>query len=191
MTIYTLELMDPESLKRLPSISELSELCLFLCSGILDFLTEHILIREVKRKQEMVGHMAVMKQSIKSLGESIPGNPRNRHPIVNLHVCIKKQIIGANVVQEFKMNTLLNVHPTILVEIMDKLLENGLICMKPHFAHSFTKILFCECMETIRTVVQDLYMIVPARRTHLKPTSIVVTVEFEDQRVESVSLVEH
>jgi hypothetical protein len=186
MTIYTLDLLQPASLSRLWPARKVPELSLHICSNIIAHLSV-----------VLAGHPPVMPRTIAHLNADL-----QRHMGVlgmamsdRTDIPYRMRVIGINVVrrvspitsltQAFTMSTLSKVHPRILVELISKLLENSLLCMRPHLC-SLPVTMVNEYTGKIIDILYSLFLIMNNKVSFLQPgiAAAIITVEFKDDVIE-------
>jgi hypothetical protein len=192
MTIYKIDLLRPESLKGLPSGSEIFRLCRYVCLDIIRFLLYHFETHHRQNAVTLLDDIATLNWCMDILEEADPRNTEVSHSINILKIAVEKQVLrsSCNSRQTFTLYTLKGVHTATLVNLISTILENSLMCVDPSW-YSLPEALLTECTRKIRKIILDLTLIFPEATTYTQPDFVLarLTVEFQDHLYDVKTLV--
>jgi hypothetical protein len=161
MTIYTIDLLKLSSVNKLPSSQTVIEICQSISIDILQSLTNLRRTYNLREYRMIMNHIYVLGQYGNLIGERDSVQTENHCPFSIRYFCIERQIFSGTIIKQYcRLDTLKDVLPSVLIQLLHQALVNGLICAKLS-RHSMSEALYGEWREKIRRLSRELLDIFP------------------------------
>jgi hypothetical protein len=132
MTEYTIDILQPNSFRRLPSAQEVINLTRLMSNNLLDHLSEIITPGSEENALSIREYMKSIDICLSLLGSAFPKKAKIPPLVYITYVDIEQRNIWGdnNSSQVFTIGNLDGVNHTLLIKILSLLLENSLAWMK-------------------------------------------------------------
>jgi hypothetical protein len=156
MTIYCLE-MSSDNLGKLPNTQILTNLCLQICEGILNNYLRVLWAHNPATQQVIAKQITLLQWYLGMLGRATSDYSEVSPTLDVNYIYIEKKISLATPPLKvvITLNTLSDVCPKLLLEVMHKLLEDSLACLTTHL-HSMPSEQLNDCRHRIMAITRDL-----------------------------------
>jgi hypothetical protein len=146
---------------KLPSSQTIIEICQSISIDILQALTSLTRTYNLREYEMILDHLTVLGQYGDLIGERYSAQTENHCPFRIRYFCIERRIFSGTIIKQYcGTDTLKDVLPSVLIQLLHQALVNGLICAKLS-QHSMSEALFGEWKDKIRRLSGELLDIFP------------------------------
>jgi hypothetical protein len=171
MAVHTIDLLDHNTLRIVPTVQEVIRLCLLTGTNILEYLSSILTLDRFEDVQTINNYIMLLRSCLSDLGKVLPIQP-GRPPFINIfYIHVEQHAFRdfSNLKQVFTMKTLGSVNHTVLIEVLYKLIETSLRWIEIHVYAPPTANIE-ECRYKNDRITKDLFVIFSKLLLTTKPT---------------------